>query len=87
MSDTTDNIADEPIVPSVDDSATDEYMRKFELVEARIQACSRQMDVLRAQPNRDARVVALVNWTEHQQKAIEDIYDLLVEMNNYWAKK
>ncbi len=90
MSDTklSDNIADDDQgTTMVEDAATDEYMRKFEQVETRIQTSAKQLVSLHGHPTRDARLAALIGWAETQQKTVEDIYDLLVEMNNYWAKK
>ncbi len=87
MTDSTlhDNIAD--IEHTAADPATDEYMRLFELVDDEVQAGTKHLEALLLQPNRDTRVTALVSWASQTQKTLENLYALLVEMNNYWAKK
>ncbi len=71
-----DNIASE---------TDDEYMRKFERVEAAIGAGAQLIADLRGKTNRDQKIPIMVSLLEHQQKTMEEIYDLLVEMNNVFA--
>jgi len=84
----SDNIAeDDPSTIALEDPATDEYMRKFEQVETRMQSGAKQLEILHSQLPVYMRMASLISWAGIQQKATEDMYELLVEMNNYWAKK
>ncbi len=87
MTDSTlhDNIAS--IEHTVADPATDEYMRLFDQVDNDVQAGSKYIGELLSQPNRDTKVLSLVVWADQTQKTLDNLYALLVEMNNYWAKK
>ncbi len=85
-----DNIADttnNPNVPPVDDAAADEYMKKFDVVEARLQRCATGLRALSNQPDQDHRLFALMRLADDQQKLNEQLFDLLVEMNNFFAPK
>ncbi len=85
-----DNISDDvpaPISAPADDSITDEYMNKFELLEAQIQKGRLMIDTLPTQPNQDYRLFTVMRWAEQQQKMSEDMYALMVEMNNFFAPK
>ena len=71
-----DNIASE---------ADDEYNKKFERVEYAVGAGAKLIAELRRQTCRDHRIPVIIKLVEHQQKTMEEIYDLLVEMNNTFA--
>jgi hypothetical protein len=81
MENRPDNIAD---VQTVDD---DHYMRCFKGVEER---CTRMRGMVAAiahQPDQDQRLFAAIRCIEEQQRFNDDLYDLLVEMNNTFGNQ
>lgn len=84
-----DNIADEtaPTSAAADDLVADEYMKKFDIIDDRIQVGSNYLRPIAIQPDQDHRIALLIKFAENQQKLNEDMYDLLVRMNNFFAPK
>lgn len=100
ISEVFDNIADgEPMVlpehaqisenvnlASTDDE-TAEYMKRFEAVEARNKTMRGIVTKLDSQPDQDSRLTVIFNYVNEQQKINEEMYDLLVSMNNFFSPK
>jgi hypothetical protein len=88
-----DNIADDPTPITnqddarVDDSVADEYMKVFDVVDGRIRSGDTLIRSLAAQPDQDHRLSVLMKWASNQQRLNEDMYDLMVRMNNFFAPK
>ncbi len=82
---TPDNIASE----SQEDAklSADAYMQQFANVEAQGATFRTMVEMIDVQPDQDARLFMLIKCIKQQQKLNDEMYDLLVEMNNFYAPK
>jgi len=81
-----DNIADPHPTPAQDvESSVDDYLRRFDLVESSMERMSVLAAGVAHQPHDEARIRALTDCVLAQQKINANLYDLLVEMNNYFS--
>lgn len=76
----------QPVVQTHEIDDSDDYLKRFDLVEASMTTVNNVIASLSTQPHDEARVKALVECVRAQQKVNEHLYDLLVEMNNFFGK-
>lgn len=74
-----------PRTPSAD--AADEYVKRFEFVEAGNTRLKNIIASFAVQPDQDRRLFAVMHYIAELQKVNDNMYDLLVEMNNFFAPK
>ena len=84
-----DNVAlvNNPAGVGAHDDATEAYLKIFDDVEKNIQGAADTIATVDAAPDVFARCYDLVDVVKAQQKALEGIYNLMVEMNNYFGNK
>lgn len=84
-----DNIADEEVsniaMMQPAKEADDEYLKRFDSLDQSNTYLRKIVDSLDRQPHDEARVRTLKEIVKVQQKVNEDLYDLLVEMNNFFG--
>jgi hypothetical protein len=80
-----DNVS--PATGGDHDAATEAYLKIFDDVDKNIQVAADSIVTVDAAPDVFARCYELVDVVKAQQKAIEGIYNLMVEMNNYFGNK
>jgi hypothetical protein len=78
-----DNIADAPAEAL--DQDTEEYMKRFDAIATKNQALRRKVASFGTML--DDRLTVAIECIKAQQKLNDDIYDLLVDMNNFFAPK
>ena len=87
MASNMDNINPDAIIPPSPREDVDEYVGRFEVLEklnAEGNAVLRSID---NQPNDQQRLYTAINYIKVQQKHNEELYELLVDMNNYFGSK
>lgn len=72
-------------IPTVDPA--DEYMQRFDDVRDQIDRLDKVAKSIDHQPDQDHRLAVVMDYIRGQQTLINDMYDLLVEMNNFFAPK
>jgi len=89
-----DNIADpvhDPVVaPAVDPVAvdtSDDYLKRFDVVSAQSAQVSAVIAKFASQPDDQHRLYAAIDCIKAQQHLNEEIFDLLVEMHNFFSAK
>lgn len=89
MDKANDNILQDDLINTREkiDQAADDYMKRFESVDTQCTKLREIALLLKKQPDQDHRLLKALNFIEQQQKWNEDIYELLVEMNNFFAPK
>ena len=79
--DTADIAADH-----ADDVNMEEYMARFEKIQSQNEVNKRLLAAIMSSPHDQARVKALIEYVVHSQSQTEEIYNLLVDMNNLFGK-
>jgi len=74
--------ADEPS----DEVNMDEYMARFEKIQSQNEVNKQLLAAIMSSPHDQARVKALIEYVVHSQSHTEEIYNLLVDMNNLFGK-
>lgn len=70
-----------------EDAAADEYMARFDAVENQNLAVKELVRSLPNLPGQNARNLTIIQILAEQQKLNEQMFDLLVEMNNFFSPK
>ncbi len=70
----------------IDDELTTEYLAKFDPVEGSHIILTNLLNSLPYQPNQDMRLAVALDYIKTQQRLNEQIFDLLVSMNNVFAR-
>jgi hypothetical protein len=82
------NVTPQPIKHSEPtEQDAEDYMKRFESVDNQCTKLHEITILLKRQPDQDHRVRIMMNFIEAQQKLNTELYDLLVEMNNFFAPK
>lgn len=81
----TNNIADNADKKSSMQDSADHYLCHFEKLESSNGVLASCVGELSHQPHDEARVGALIRCLQSQQCVNEQLYDLLVEMNNFFG--
>lgn len=63
----------------------DDYLMKFETIRNIINETQAAVDMVNEQPHDQARIECMQACMLKQQELNETLYELLVEMNNYFA--
>jgi hypothetical protein len=71
----------------VDDEATNEYMKCFEVVSDRNEILKANLVKLNQAPDQLTRIRLLVARANEQQKYNDELYDLAVAMSNFLGSK
>ncbi len=85
-----DNIADPVVVaPAVDPVAdtSDDYLKRFDVVSAQSAQVSAVIAKFASQPDDQHRLYAAIDCIKAQQRLNEEMFDLLVEMHNFFSAK
>lgn len=80
---TIDNIGEK--TDTVDDGS-DAVVEKFDLVQTQIMALRNDLDAIGSSQGMSNKIEALRVYAMRSQQQIESMYDLLVEMNNFFGK-
>lgn len=78
-----DNIADDAKIPAQE--TDDEYMKKFDVVRKQLDENGTIISQLYVQPDQDHRIAVMREFLQGQQAYNEQVYDLLVEMSNFFS--
>jgi len=68
------------------DEDVDSYMDRFSTIESIMEVLKKQSAALRHKPHDEARVRALIEISTQQTILNEQLFDLMVEMNNFFGK-
>lgn len=83
-----DELTNDPTGDHVDvQEVSDEYLKIFDEIESKNSNLKLLIDSLPIQPHDQSRLYILLNVVKEQQKLNEKMYDLMVEMNNYFGAK
>lgn len=69
------------------DNDADEYMARFDAVENQNCLLKKLVNAIPQLPNQNARNAQIAQICQEQQKLNDQMFDLLVEMNNFFSPK
>ena len=84
--DTTPTATADPADEPSDEVNMDEYMARFEKIQSQNEVNKQLLAAIMSSPHDQARVKALIEYVVHSQSHTEEIYNLLVDMNNLFGK-